>query len=420
MSNIKTTFKNIFTKYIFFEIYILGIISGLPFSLMYTAMVLWCTESGVVLSIASTFGFARIPYAFKYFWAPFIDYIKLPILYNLLGRRRSWMALAIIFNICFLIAISNLSITQDTKLIWILTLIFGFSAATYDIAYDALRIEKLDEDDQSIGAAATSLGYKTGAYITGAGIMIFLAITGSWNNIFYAIALLFLIGLIFIFRISDSKVINPAKNFAQAVIDPFKDLLKFDNIILILLFIITFKGGQAMLNFMSNPFYRKLGYSMVEIAFVVKTFGWWMSILGIALGGIFINRFGIYRGIFYCGLFQAITDFSFIWLNYQEGALWALYVNIILENVSGSMASCGLVTFISVLCNKQFAGSHYAILSSFAVTLNSTMSGFAGSIVEAVGWDNFFFIDFSISIPPLFIILYLWRKNEWDILRKIK
>ena len=71
------------------------------------------------------------------------------------------------------------------------------------------------------------------------------------------------------------------------------------------------------------------------------------------------------------------------------------------------MASCGLVTFISILCNKQFAGSHFAIFSSLAVLLNSTMSGFAGSIVKAVGWDWFFFIDFSISIPPLFIIIYL-------------
>ncbi len=407
MSNIKMTFKNIFTKYIFFEIYILGIISGLPFSLMYTAMVLWCTESGVALAVASTFGFARTPYAFKYLWAPFIDYIKLPVLYNILGRRKSWMVLTSIVNIIFLIVISNLSITEDVKIIWILTLIFGFSSATYDIAYDALRIEKLDKNDQSMGAAVASLGYKTGSYITGAGIMIFVALTGSWHNVFYSIAGLFLMGALFIFSVQDSKIINPAKNFVEAVKEPIIDLLKFENIILILLFIITFKGGQAMLNFMSNPFYRKLGYSMAEIAIVVKTFGWWMSVLGIGIGGIFINRFGVYRGIFYCGLFQAITDFSFIWLNYQEGALWALYVNIILENISGGMASCGLLTFISTLCNKQFAGSHYAILSSFAVTLNSTMSGFAGSIVEAVGWDWFFFIDFSISIPPLFIILYL-------------
>ena len=55
---------NIFTKYIFFEIYILGIVSGLPFSLMYTAMVLWCTESGVSLAVASRFGFARTPFDF--------------------------------------------------------------------------------------------------------------------------------------------------------------------------------------------------------------------------------------------------------------------------------------------------------------------------------------------------------------------
>jgi PAT family beta-lactamase induction signal transducer AmpG len=413
MTNLYSTLKSIFTRYIFFELYLLSIISGLPFSVMYTSIILWLTESGVDLAVASSFGWVRMPYSFKYLWAPIIDYIKLPILYNFFGRRRSWMILTSVVNILILISIVNIPIIENIKFIWFLSLLFGFSAATYDIAYDALRIEKLDEGDQSIGAAVASFGYKSGAWISGAGVIFFVGIMHAWNNAFYLIASIFGLGILFILTVSNSKIENPAKNFVEAVKDPIMDILKKDNVILIILFIITFKGGQAMLNFMCMPFYRKLGYSMIDIGIVVKSFGFFMSLLGIAIGGIFIRVFGVYRGILYCGLFQAVTDFSFIWLNYQEGALWALYVNIILENVSGAMASCGLVTFISVLCNKQFAGSHFAIFSSLAVVMNSTMSGFAGSIVKAVGWDWFFFIDFAASIPPLFIIIYLGRKTNW-------
>jgi PAT family beta-lactamase induction signal transducer AmpG len=412
MSNLRETLKGIFSKYIFFEIFLLSIISGLPFSIMYTSIVLWLTESGVDIAIASTFGFARTPYAFKYLWAPIVDYIRLPILYQFLGRRRSWMVLTSITNLLILIYIANIEINENIKTIWALALLLGFSAATYDIAYDAMRIEKLEDNEQSLGAAIASFGYKVGAWISGAGVILMVGFIHSWHSAFYLLTSLFFLAILFIVSISGSKVANPARNFVEAIQNPILDIVKKDNIFLIIIFIITFKGGQAMLNFMCMQFYRTLGYSLVEIGIVVKSFGFFMSMIGIAIGGIFIRFFGIYKGVLYCGILQAVTDFSFIWLNYQEGALWALYVNIILENISGAMASCALVSFISVLCNKQFAGSHFAIFSSLAVVMNSTISGFAGSIVKSVGWDWFFFIDFSISIPPLFIIMYLTRKNK--------
>jgi len=419
MSSTWSILKNIFSRYLYFEIFFLGLISGLPFSIMYTTMVAWSTRSGVALTVASAFAFARTPYAFKYLWAPFLDHVKLPILHNIFGRRRSWMLITLIINIIVLLSINNLSIVNDTNIVLILCIILGFFAATYDISYDALRIEKLDSDDQALGAAIASLGYKTGSYITGAGVLIFVSTSqlyqvsfDPWKMSIYIISGIFALGFIFTLTISSSTISSSSKNFAEAVIEPVKDILKRENIIWIVLLIVTFKGGQAMLNFMCFPFYAKLGYTDGQIALVVKSFGIIMSMLGIFIGGLFIKKFGLYKGILYCGLLQALSDFSFIWLNYQNGELWALFVNIMLENISGGMGSCGLVSLISVLCNKQFAGAHFAIFSSLAVLINSTMSGFAGKIVDNVGWNWFFFTDFMISLPPLFIVFYLYKKYE--------
>jgi PAT family beta-lactamase induction signal transducer AmpG len=329
------------------------------------------------------------------------------------------MLITVIVNVVVLLSINSLSIVDDTNMIRILCIILGFSAATYDIAYDALRIEKLDTDDQALGAAIASLGYKTGSYITGAGVLIFVSTSqlyqvsfDPWKMAIYIISGIFALGFIFTLTISSSTISSSSKNFAEAVIEPVKDILKRENIIWIVLLIVTFKGGQAMLNFMCFPFYAKLGYTDGQIALVVKSFGIIMSMLGIFIGGLFIKKFGLYKGILYCGLLQALSDFSFIWLNYQNGELWALFVNIMLENISGGMGSCGLVSLISVLCNKQFAGAHFAIFSSLAVLINSTMSGFAGKIVDNVGWNWFFFTDFMISLPPLFIVFYLYKKYE--------
>ena len=408
MKLISNNVKRIFSRYVFFEIYLLGIISGMPYSVMYTAIVTWLTQENVDIAIISSFALTRTPYAFKYLWAPLLDYTKIPLLYKLFGRRRSWMVLTCILNSVILFTINTLSLTENLYQIWLLAICFGFSAATYDIAYDALRIEKLPDSEQSLGATAASFGYKTGAYISGAGVMIFVSIVSSWGQAFNILSTIFILGLIFICTVRSSSIGAPrSKSFVESVTEPLKDIFSRDYVALTLLLIVTFKGGQCMLNFMSNPFYLKVGYSLSEIALVVKSFGIFMSMIGIFIGGVIIKELGVYRGIVYCGILQALSDFSFIWLHHLGPELYGLYINIILENVTGGMGSCALVTFISVYANKKYAGTHFALLSSFAVMLNSTITGFAGSIVNTLGWDGFFLLDFAISIPPLFIAYYL-------------
>lgn len=411
MISITNSIKRIFSRYVFFEIYVMGIISGLPYSVMYTAIITWLTQENVDLAMISSFALARTPYAFKYLWAPFLDYIKLPLLYPLLGRRRSWMVLTCILNSIILMTINNLSIINNLSQIWLLAISFGFCAATYDIAYDALRIEKLSEADQSLGATSASFGYKTGAYISGAGVMIFVSMTSSWHQAFIVLSMLFIVGLLFIVTVNNSSISTPKpQSFVKSVLEPFQDICSRQYVVLTLLLIVTFKGGQCMLNFMSNPFYLKVGYNLAEIALVVKSFGIFMSMLGIFIGGVMIKQFGAYRGIIYCGILQALSDFSFIWLHHLGPELYGLYINIMIENVTGGMGSCALVTFISAYSNKQYAGTHFALLSSLAVMLNSTITALSGSVVNILGWDLFFFLDFTISIPPLFIAYYLSNK----------
>ena len=48
-----------------------------------------------------------------------------------------------------------------------------------------------------------------------------------------------------------------------------------------------------MAGVMANPFYVKIGFSNLEIANTSKVFGVLMTVSGVFIGGILVNKFGV-------------------------------------------------------------------------------------------------------------------------------
>ena len=74
------------------------------------------------------------------------------------------------------------------------------------------------------------------------------------------------------------------------------------------------------------------------------------------------------------------------------------------------MGSAAFVAYLSVLCNKSYSGTQYALLSSIMGLTRTVLSSPAGFVVEWVGWAYFFFISTFLGIPGL-IILFWMKKN---------
>jgi hypothetical protein len=72
----------------------LGFSAGLPFLLVFSTLSAWLTEAGVSRTAIGLFSWVGITYSIKVLWAPVVDRLELPLLYRLLGRRRSWILLA--------------------------------------------------------------------------------------------------------------------------------------------------------------------------------------------------------------------------------------------------------------------------------------------------------------------------------------
>ena len=122
----------------------LGFASGLPFLLVFSTLSAWLAQEGVSKTTIGFFSWIGMMYSIKFFWAPVVDRLPLPVLGRLLGRRRAWMLLAQCGLMAGLIAMATTDPTQNLAALAWFGLLVAFSSATQDVAIDAWRIEAVD------------------------------------------------------------------------------------------------------------------------------------------------------------------------------------------------------------------------------------------------------------------------------------
>ncbi|HIF53767.1 MAG: MFS transporter [Methylococcales bacterium] len=174
---------------------------------------------------------------------------------------------------------------------------------------------------------------------------------------------------------------------------------------LLLALIGLYRISDIVLGVISNVFYQDLGFTKLEIASVVKTFGLIMTITGGFLGGLLAVRFGVMRILFLGALLSALTNILFIMLAQAGHDMVMLYIVISADNLSAGLASAAFIAFLSSLTNITFTAVQYAIFSSLMTLLPKILGGYSGTLVETLGYSQFFLITAIMGIPVLLLIV---------------
>src|SRR5512134_381534 len=119
----------------------LGFSAGLPFMLVFATLSAWLREVGIDRATIGMLSWVGIAYTIKFFWAPVVDRLPLPVLHRLLGRRRSWMLIAQVGIAIGLLNMAQMSPVGHLAALAALALLVAFCSATQDISIDAWRIE---------------------------------------------------------------------------------------------------------------------------------------------------------------------------------------------------------------------------------------------------------------------------------------
>jgi len=450
------------------RILLLGIISGFPWIIIGTALTLWLKEDELS---RSTIGFAGLifgVYAINFWWAPLVDRIRIPYLTDAIGHRKSWIVFLQGVMLLCLLAWTQLNPTESLGIVVAVGLVIAICSATQDITIDALRIEQIPVEDKAsvaAGAAIAVAGWWTG-YKLGGAIMLFAAekleamgYINYWQMTFVALAIMIILlnwVLLFIPEVSDAirrqeqraaqqKVAsalgvksqadaaviqsgstgqgNPLKTvFVQAIawisttyLGPLLSFFKKNGwqiALAILAFAFLFKIGEAFMGKMSLVFYKELGFSKSDIAIYSKTLGWVTTVVFTLLGGWFAFRAGVVKALFLAGIAMACTNLMFSLLAWVGPSKPLFALAVVVDDIAAAFATVAFVTFISLLVDRTYTATQYALLASIATFGRTTVAAFSGVMVDSLGgnWGLFFIITTLMVIPSLIVLWFIRDK----------
>jgi MFS transporter, PAT family, beta-lactamase induction signal transducer AmpG len=397
--------------------FLLGISSGFPLTLLLATMSYWLSKVGID---KKTIGFAfalGTPYTLKFLWAPLIDGIALPGLSRLFGQRRAWL-----FTVQALLAIALIQLgasdpTNHIARFALWGVIVAFLSATQDIVIDAYRIEILSDEELAQGTATNQVGYRTGNLLAGAGTIWLASTEGAslgWPTAYAITAALVVPGALAALWLGPGKRTAIREPFSLAgflhflrhnVAEPFLDFFTRPGAWLILLFVLTYKLGDAVGQNMLSPMVVAQGFSDTDYIAINKLVGFWALVIGSLVAGALIARFGMSRLLFGAGIIMAGANLMFATVAATGHSVAMLTLAVGTENLFAAISLTVFATYLSGLSSTAFTATQYALLSSVAAvgrTFATTPSGYAA---EAFGWVGFYVFCATLAIPGL---LFLW------------
>ncbi len=445
--SLSETFSVYFDKRML-KILLLGAISGFPWVLIGSSLSLWLKEDGLSRSTVGWAGLIFAVYAFNYLWAPLIDRIQIPYLTKKIGHRRGWIVLMQILILISLFLWSVIDPSENLALVISVGLLIAIASATQDITVDALRIEQISENEGKAMAAGAAIavvgwwsGYKLGGVLSlfSADFLENLGFQNYWQLTFLILGILIIlmnIGLMFVNETDSTKrQINQKKNdqliagkfqnsnfltqtitwISGTISGPIISFFKkngFQIALGILGFVFLFKVGEAFLGRMSIIFYKEIGFSKSDIAIYSKTLGWITTVIFTLLGGLFVIRSGVLKAMFLAGILMASTNLLFSLLAWSGKSEILFAIAVIFDDIAAAFATVAFVAFISLLVDRTYTATQYALLASIGTAGRTTLASSSGTLVDWLNGDwGLFFILTAIMVIPSLIILWIMRNK---------
>src|SRR5690606_37338895 len=152
--------------------------------------------------------------------------------------------------------------------------------------------------------------------------------------------------------------IFPETSLFKTVTDSFQQLLKKESIVLILIFIVLYKLGDALVvSLTSNFLLRGLGFSLTDVGIAYKTVGLIATIIGAFAGGSLLARIGLYRGLWIFGVAQACSNFMFMILAIIGKKYSLMIAAVFVENFCAGMSTIALLAFLTSLCDQRYSAT---------------------------------------------------------------
>jgi PAT family beta-lactamase induction signal transducer AmpG len=388
----------------------LGFCSGLPLALTGGTLQAWMKDEGIDLATIGRFALVGLPYTAKFLWSPFLDSIPPPFW----GRRRGWAIITQIGLVGAIIAMAFASPTTDIHTLILVAIALAFFSASQDIVTDAFRTELVSRDQMGKAAGVYVMGYRLAMLVSGAAALE-MAERLPWKTVYLILAgVMALASLATVFAPepeAPTTIQGQPASWNERITRPFLDFFTRAGAVEILLFVMVYKLSTMMATALTTPFLMETGFSKAEIGRVTKVFGLLATIIGTLAGGAMMDRIGLKRALWIFGLLQGTAGLAFILIATIGYNLPLLTIVIFVENFMMGLGVAALQGFMMSVCNRQFTGTQFALLSSITAVSRVVLVSQAGVISKDLGWVHYFIFSALLAIPSLLLLL---RFDAWQ------
>jgi PAT family beta-lactamase induction signal transducer AmpG len=392
---------------------------GMPNALVATVSVLLYNDLGVSNTATAFFtSVLYLPWVIKPLWSPAVDILK---------TRRQW-----IWGMQFFLGamLAGIALMIPAPHFVSGTIVFfallAFASATHDIAADGFYMLAPTERQQAYFVGWRSIFYNAGkiaaqgglVFIAGKLIEQFKNPMLAWSSVF-AIAAAFFFGLGIYHRfilprpaIDIPKKIPANENFWDEFLLTFAAFFRKQKIILLLLFILTYRLGEAQLVkiiplFLHAPVAAGgLGLGDQNISAIYGTSGVIAFMIGTLLGGYFVARQGLKFWLWPMLLAIHLPDAVFIWLAYaQPQNLFSIGAGVAIEQFGYGFGFTAFMLYLIYIARGEHATAHYAICTGF-MALGIMLPGmWSGALQEFLGYKHFFIWVILATIPGFLVAM---------------
>ena len=415
----------------------LGFSSGLPLALSGSTLLIRMREAGIDLGTIGLFALVGTPYTLKFLWAPVIDALHVPVLSQLLGRRRGWLVFS---QLLLIAAVVFLAFTDPVRSPWLVALgalLVAAASATQDIVIDAFRVESLPEREQAAGMASFVAAYRIGMLASTVGALYFVsgfealafAKPAAWTAGYLAMAALVLVGVATTLVATEPDKFaaaealrsgdNPLRRVAHAAYGAFTEFLTREMALVVLAFVVLYKFCDAFAGAMTAPFVIDLGFTRTDYANIVKGAGLAATLIGGFAGGYVARALPMTTCLWLGAFLQMASNLLFTWQAWMGASHAALVLTIIFENFAGAIGTVIFVAYLSALCrNPLHTATQFALLTALAAVGRTYLSAGAGYVAQWSGWPLFFVVSALVALPSLALLAWLQTSGHFQRLER--
>lgn len=381
---------------------LLAFSSGMPLGLVWIAIPDWLRNSGIDIKTVGLVTLTQAPWTFKVLWAPLMDRYAPPWL----GRRRGWAAIFQVVLLALTLLLAGVGNRPETP--WVLltlALAIAFASASQDIAIDAYSVDVLRPEEQGVAVGARTSVYRFAMFLAGAMSISFAGWFG-WPVTCAGLALLYLpmLAVTFWWSPEPAEKMPAPKTLRDAVWLPFLGFLGRSRSLEILAFVCCYKLTDNLCLALLRPFLIDKGYTDLERGLILGTFSAFATIVGTAIGGILTTQIGLGNALWAFGILQIFANAPYILVARIGHNPPLMYAANVFEMLSGGMATGAFSVFLLRITQKRFSATQYALFSSLFGIPRIVSGPIAGAVVDAVGWEWFYWGSLAASLPGLLLL----------------